>query len=713
MNKISSIIRHPQVTGVGLLVALCFLAYFPVLHNGFIWDDDHYLTDNPFLNDLEGLKRFWFDLRSRGQYYPLVFTSFWIEHKVWALDPLGYHVDNVILHCMNVLILWRILALLEIPGSWLAAAIFAIHPVQVESVAWITERKNLLSGFFYFLSLYCFLRFQSLDPLPNAEEGKNSNKAWGLYGISFVFFVCALLSKTVTCTLPAVILLICWWKQNRIRKKFFLLTIPYFTVGLCFAFLTTWVEKFHTGALGPGWEFSFFDRFLIAGRALWFYIGKLVWPSPIIFSYPRWTIDDSIWWQYLYPLTFLFVIFILWYLRKTIGRGPLATVLFYAGSLFPALGFFNIYPMRYSFVADHFQYLSCIGMIVIFSSGLEKFMDREMFRTVITLKVCLLILLGNLTWNQGPVYKDLFSLWNDTIRKNPTSWLAHNNLGHALALELKYEEAIFHYRMVIKLNPTFAKAHYNLGNALSKERKVEEAISHYKAAIKLKPDYANAHNNLGIAMYKERKMEEAIFHYRMAIKLNPAFAIAHNNLGDVLKSKGTISEAISHHRIAIKLMPEYANAHFSIGVALSAEGNIEEALSHYRMAIKHEPGHAKAHNNLGNILQREQKTGEAISHYKIAIKLNPALALAHYNLGSILLSEQKTEEAISHYKTAIRLKPDLALAHYNLGNILLSEQKIGEAISHYKMTISLKPDHTPAHNNLKIALQLLEELEGF
>ena len=346
------------------LAILCGIVYTHFLQNSFIWDDDYYLTQNPHLKNVDGLKRIWFDMLATPQYYPLVFTSFWIEHKFWGLDPLGYHLDNIIIHCINTILLWRILSFLEVKGSWLAATIFLIHPIQAESVAWISERKNLLSGFFSFLSLYFFFQFYNLDKSSNFNEDQNGKRSWTVYGISLFFFICALLSKTIACTLPAVILLIYWWKQNCIRRRLFLMMVPYFAIGLGAATLTIWLEKFQVGAMGHEWEFSFVDRFLIAGRVLWFYIGKLVWPNPIIFIYPRWVIDSSIWWQYIYPITFLLLVFMLWYWRKNIGRGPLTAILFFAGSLFPALGFFNVYPMRYSFVADHFQYLPCIGVIV-------------------------------------------------------------------------------------------------------------------------------------------------------------------------------------------------------------------------------------------------------------------------------------------------------------------------------------------------------------
>ena len=418
-----------------------------------------------------------------------------MEYQFWGLDPLGYHVDNVLLHTINAIILWRVLIFLGIPAAWLVSAIFALHPVHVESVAWITERKNVLSGFFYLLSLFTFLRFYFPGQLVFPSENPIKNRSSVLYGVSLFFFVCALLSKTVTCTLPAVIFLLFWWKQNHIHLKIVQLMAPFFVIGLGFATLTRWLEKVNVGALGSEWDFSFWDRFLIAGQALWFYIGKLIWPFPIIFTYPRWNIDDSVWWQYLYPATFLLLILILWALRNKIGRGPLTAILFFSGSLFPALGFFNIYPMRFSFVADHFQYLASIGILLVIVGGITRLTKKGALAS----SILLLLFLGYLTWEQVPVYKNVFTLWSDTVQKNPNAWMAHYNLGNLFIAEQKTEEAIAQYREAIRIKPDFVDVYNNWGIALLKEGKNKEAITRFRKALELKPGYADAQNNLKIA----------------------------------------------------------------------------------------------------------------------------------------------------------------------------------------------------------------------
>ena len=568
MTKIINFFKTSWMARAVFLAILCAIVYTHFLQNSFIWDDDSYLTQNPHLKNVDGLKRIWFDILATPQYYPLVFTSFWIEHKFWGLDPLGYHLDNIIIHCINTILLWRILSFLEVKGSWLAATIFLIHPIQAESVAWISERKNLLSGFFSFLSLYFFFQFYNLDKSSNFNEDQSGKRSWTVYGISLFFFICALLSKTIACTLPAVILLIYWWKQNCIRRRLFLMMAPYFAIGLGSATLTIWLEKFQVGAMGHEWEFSFVDRFLIAGRVLWFYIGKLVWPNPIIFIYPRWVIDSSIWWQYIYPVTFLLLVFMLWYWRKNIGRGPLTAILFFAGSLFPALGFFNVYPMRYSFVADHFQYLSCIGIIVLFSSGVDKIAGEKRSQAYFLLLAGLLIILGILTSNQGPVYKNEISLWNDTIKKNPEAWMAYHNLGAALLVENKTDEAVSNFKMAIELRPDNPDAYYNLGIALFTLGKTEKAISHYKTTIKLNPDFSEAHYSLATALFSLRKIEEAIPHYHAAIKLTPGYAKAYNNLGAALLVEGKIEEAVANFQMAIGFKPDFADARYNLKMAL-------------------------------------------------------------------------------------------------------------------------------------------------
>ena len=394
---------------------------------GFIWDDDSYVTNNTPLRTVDGLRGIWGKPGTTIQYYPLVFTSFWVEYQVWKLQPLGYHLVNVLLHALNAVLLWRVLRRLEIPGAWWAAAIFALHPVGVESVAWITERKNVLSGLFYLLAVLAYLRFR---PLTAGEPARAPD--WRLYWLALGLFVCALFSKTVTCSLPAVLLLLVWWKNGRVERRDVLALAPLFVLGAASGFMTTWMEKHSVGASGAEWALSFVQRCLVAGRALWFYTGKLFWPRHLTFIYPRWEIDASVAWQYLFPVAALVVLIALWLLRSRIGRGPLVAVLFFAGTLVPALGFFDVFPFRYSYVADHFQYLACIGLISLAVSMGTAICRRAgtWGRTLgMVAAAIVMLILGVSTWRQARIYQDLTTLWRDTLMKNPQCWMAHANLG--------------------------------------------------------------------------------------------------------------------------------------------------------------------------------------------------------------------------------------------------------------------------------------------
>jgi hypothetical protein len=335
------------------LAIVCLAAYFPALNGQFLWDDDRHVSQNKALRSLDGLRRIWFVPHTTPQYYPLTHTTFWIEWRLWGDRTVGYHIANVLLHAINALLLWRLLRLLDVPGAWAAAMLFALHPIQVESVAWISERKNLLSMMFYLGALITWWR------------GANGSGRGQLIA-AFVLFVLALLAKSVACSMPAVALVLLWWKRGMLRWRDVWLLLPFFAVGLAMALLTGWTERTYVGASGADWQLSPIQRLLIASRTVWFYAMKLVWPARLTFSYPRWEVSSSQPWQYLFIVACAAVFTSLSLLRHRIGRGAVAAVTIFVGVLVPALGFVNTYPMRYSFVADHFQYMAGAALIAWF-----------------------------------------------------------------------------------------------------------------------------------------------------------------------------------------------------------------------------------------------------------------------------------------------------------------------------------------------------------
>lgn len=549
------------LAALALLLLTC-AAYVPVLDAGYIWDDDDYVTENDTLHSAAGLKAIWLQPSATPQYYPLVHTSFWLEYQLWALAPTGYHAVNILLHGLAALLLWRVLRRLGLPGAFFAAAIFAVHPVQVESVAWVTERKNVLSIVFFLLALLTFLRFRPLGPSPPGQsQGEQPPRAWGRYVAALLFFAAALLSKTVTCALPAVLLLLAWWKEDRVDRRLLGLTAPFFALGLIFAGITVVLERTQVGAEGAAWDLSFVERCLIAGRALWFYAGKLLWPDPLIFVYPRWTIDAGTAWQYLFPAAFLLVVGLLWMLRRRCGRGPLVAVLLFAGMLFPALGFFNVYPMRFSFVADHFQYHASTALIALFAALASRAFATDPARAALprwlapALATVVVAGLAFLTWQRGQVYTSAEGLWRDTIAQNPDAWLAHSNLGALLYAEGRLAEAEAAFRETLRLYPGYPRALGGLSSVLGLQNRLAEAEHELEALVALRPRNAQAHNNLGFLRLQQQRFDEARQLLEKAVALDPTYSTPRRSLADLSLQQERFADAADHYEAVLQREP--------------------------------------------------------------------------------------------------------------------------------------------------------------
>jgi protein O-mannosyl-transferase len=514
-------LRSRRAGPAAALVVLTALAYAPVLRAGFVWDDDVLVTTNPLLHGWQGLAGIWLRPGSTLQYYPLTFTSWWAQYHAWGLAPVGYHVVNVLLHGTSAAVLWLVLLHLGVPGAWTAAAVFALHPVHVESVAWVSELKNVQSGLFYLLAALAYLRW--------ALREDATPRAW-LYALSLVCFSCALLSKTVTCTLPAVLALVLWWKRGTVSRRQALGLVPIAAVGAVAASMTAWMERHYVGAAGDEWTLSFPGRFLVAGRALWFYATKLVWPSGLSFVYTRWTIDPGVWWQWTFPLAAAAVVVLLAALARRIGRGPLFAVLIFAVTLAPALGFADVYPMRYSFVADHFQYLASIALIVPLVAAATVTIRRIAPAAASPVAAVLLATLAMLVWRQARVYQTPETLWRATLARTPSAWMAHNNLGLVLQQSNRVDEAAAHFREATRLRPAYPEAIYNLGNVLAAQGRLAEAAEQYERALRLDDRFAVVHNNLGNVLVMLGRVAEGRRHYARALELDPGYTAARENL---------------------------------------------------------------------------------------------------------------------------------------------------------------------------------------
>ena len=686
----------------GLIVLLVVLAYLPALRGSFVWDDDSWTTNlSALFQDTSGLRSIWFQPTAMQQYYPLSGTSFWLDYQFWKFWTTPYHVENVLVHALSALLFWRLLLRLRVPGAWLAGALFALHPVMVESVAWITERKNVLSLVLYLGALLAYLRYAESVPgggwpaFAVLRRGRQVTGTAGIaaatgssrdtchtslfYWLAFVLFLCALLAKTTTFSLPAAILLIGWWQRGQIRWRADVLpTLPFFALAIGLCAVTAWLEKNHVGAQGRDFALSFPQRCLVAGHAFWFYLGKLLWPATLCFVYPRWQPNPGVWWQWLPPATAIGALFAFWLARGRIGRGPVTALFYYVGTLFPVLGFMNAYGMRYSFVWDHWVYLSAPGIIAL-AVALVMRVAESLRTPAVVYGFAAIVLpgLALLTWRQAGMYTDTETLWRRTLVQNPDCWMAHCNLGFLLRNQGHIKEAMEHYHKAIQLNPNSFEALNDLGNALAAQGRFDEAIKNYRQAIQINPYYFEALDSLGNALAAEGRLDEAIENYYKAIQINPNYSDALNSLGIALATEGRFDEAIETYRKAIQLNPYSFEALDNLGNALADKGRVDEAIKNYRRAIQINPYFFEALDNLGNALAAKGQFDEAIENYRKAIQVNSNHPETLLHLGMTLGQLGRNREAVAQYREALRLNPNLARALNNLAWVLAASPDAG------------------------------------
>jgi tetratricopeptide (TPR) repeat protein len=634
----------PAWAGLLLISLLTCLVYLPALNGGLLWDDNAHIT-RPELQSLRGLYRIWFDLGATQQYYPLLHSAFWLEHELWGDSVLGYHLITLFWHVLAVVLVYFILKKLRIPGAFLAAAIFGLHPVMVVSVAWMSEQKNTLSAVFYLSAMLAYLEFD------DSRRRTHYLMALGL-------FVLGLLTKTVTATMPAALLVILWWQRGTLSwKRDIAPLVPFFLLGAVAGIFTAWVERKLIGAEGAAFDLTFVQRGLLAGRVVWFYLSKLLWPAKLTFIYPRWEIDAGVWWQWLFPIGLLGVSLALWGIHKR-WRGPLAGWLLFVGTLVPVLGFLNVYPFIFSFVADHFQYLASLGIIVLAASGIARGLALlQPNGRLAGVSLCALLVgtLAVLSWRQSRMYADGVTLYQTTIDRNPDCWMAHNNLGSELLAQGHQQAAMKHFQTALRINPDYAEAHNNLGNALIKAGRYSQAIDELHVALKLAPDFPVALNNLGIAHVRSGRYSEAIEPLERAIRLRPSYAEPHNNLGVALAGIDKIPQAIEQFRQAAQLDPYDVDAHNNLGVLLAASGDSEEAVVHLQQALRLRPDLAETHSYLGDVLLKTGRPQQAIEHYQAALRLDPNFVQAYANLARALSLLDRAEDAIATAQRGIEV----------------------------------------------------------
>jgi tetratricopeptide (TPR) repeat protein len=677
--------RYRSEIIVSLFLIVSVLAvYGQVRHHEFInYDDDDYVAENRHVQagwTMEGLG--WaFTTRFHRHWHPLTWLSHMTDCQFFGLDPGWHHLSSVFLHMANSLLLFFVFRRMTgaLFRSGFVAALFALHPLNVETVAWVADRKDVLSAFFWMLTIWAYIRYAERPGVTR-------------YALVFVAFILGLMAKSMVVTLPFVLLLMDYWPLDRFEfgpsrregqpinrtglhpgyQKASALRLVwekalfFVMIGGCgiIAISAFYEHRTLSQALSGLWP----TKRHIADCLLYYvgYMGKMLYPLNLATPYPPhsghavvplWQVGGA-------GLLLLGISFMVFWHRR---RYPYLLLgwLWYLITLVPVIGLVGIGPDK---MGDRYTYIPLIGLFVIMAWGVPDLVKRWRYRRTALATSAGIVLLGCMTgsWLQARHWKNSISLFSHSVKVTPNNYVAHNNLGVALDEEGRLKEAIGHFSEALRIRPAYADGHNNLGLVLTKQGRLEEAVEHFSEAIRISPTYAEAHNKLGVALSRQGRFNEAMGHFSEALKIKPGFAKAHNNLGLALAGQGRLNEAIQHYTEAFKIEPDYAEAHNNLGLALVEQGNLEEAVGHFSEALKLEPDYAKAHNNLGMALARQGRLKEAVGHFSEALKIQPDYAEAHNNLGLALAEQGRFKEAIGHFSEALRIRPNYARARHNL-----------------------------------------------
>ena len=700
-NNVPRWLRSPRV--LSLVLGLVTLAVFlPAIRHEFVnYDDPDYVTSNRHV--LEGptwANIHWaFTTGHASNWHPLTWISHMVDARLFGENPAGHHFVNVLIHALNAgLLLWLFWRMTGSLGrSLLVAALFGLHPLRVESVAWVSERKDVLSTLFFLLTLLAYTTYVRMseagslasetgnqkpevrsrksrpkDSQPSKTDGRPQRpQRWIWYSIALAMFALGLMSKPMLVTVPFLLLLLDYWPLDRIRfgpeqgiaRQFIRLSaekVPFLLLSIVSSIVTFLVQR-EGGAVST--SISLDARLGNAVISYLRYLGKFFWPADLAVLYPH----PGYWppWQVIGAVLALAAIsaLVVWQMRK-------APYLFtgwfwFVGMMVPVIG---IVQVGIQSMADRYTYTTMIGVAAALVWGVADLLRNRQpaARWVWIPALGLLLGLTALTVRQVGYWRNSEALFRRTVAVTRNNYLAYNNLGFYLSNRGAVEEAIVNYRKSLEINPNYEDALNNMGHALASQRKFTEALPYYEAALRVRPNHVEVHNNYGNALSEVGRADEAIRHYEFALQQKPDHADAHNNLGIALAMRGQLDAAIGHFRQAIRFKPNYASAHSNLGNAYAVQGKREEAIREYQESLRLNPSDAQAHNNLGNVMAERGDLPKAVEHYQQALKLNTANPEAHYNLGLILLRLDRKAEAQSHLQEALRLRPNYPEARKQL-----------------------------------------------
>ncbi len=638
--------RRLAALALGLL---CLVIYLPAADGEFLWDDAVF-TDAAPVSDPSGLADIWFSpssIPNEGHYWPLVYTSFWLEHALWGFESsIPFHLTNILLHLVNTLLLWGLLRRFSVPGAFATAAVFAVHPVHVEAVAWVIERKDVLSGLFYLTAAGAWFRF--------VERPRKRT-----YALSLGLFAAGLLSKSIVVTLPVALLIAQWWRRGRILASDLRRLAPFALVAVV---ITLADLSYYAGREPVAFDYSFVERSLLASRALWSYALKLLWPSPLPVIYPRWevTAADLLGWAALVGA--VAVAAALWFARERIGRGPLAGAALFAVTLSPVLGFVDNVYMEFSFVADRYQYLASIGLATALVAAGASFAAKRPGAVLVGsrwLAGAIVAALGLLTWRQAGIYRDEVTFFRHIVAANPDAHGAHGNLTIALLDADRPEEALATGLVALEGEPDDVDHLNSLGLALLRLERLPEAAEYFERARASDPDAVQPAQNLAEARRKQGRYEEAVEAYGEALEMDGEFALAHAGLGETLYHLGRHEESLAALRRALTLDPALPMAptlHRLMGRSAQALGR-PDAAEFYELTLAADPRDTEALNLLAVARFGEERFEDALALYRTLLEIVPEDAQTHTNLGATLFHLDRLEEAARSFERAAALDP--------------------------------------------------------
>jgi len=687
------------VWGIGIfLAAVIWVVFGQTWHHQFInFDDPAYVVANPIVQQgltWEGF-RWALTYGEIGHWHPLTWLSHMLDCQLYGLNPGSHHGTNVLLHTATTILLFLVLR--QMTGflwrSAFVAAVFAIHPLRVESVAWIAERKDVLSACFFMLTLGAYVRYVRRPP---SMLG---------YGLVMSSYALGLLSKNMLVTTPFVLLLLDYWPLQRISTftpkvllRLVAEKIPLFGLTILSCLATALVPE----KVPVADQLSFVLRMENVLTSYVTYIWQMLYPSGLACLYPN-PVNDLPLGRVIGALGLLLVVSgAAWKFRQS-HPSLIVGWLWYLGMLIPAIGMVQI---SYYAHADRYTYLPEIGLYLALTWMVADVCTRWRHRSLM-LGGCAAVILVALTFcahTQAAYWKDSETLWSHTLACTSDNAIAELNHGNALVQNGNVNAALVDFQTALQLKPRYAEAHFNLGDALAQKGRMDEAIAQFQQAVQLKPDYAEAHNNLANALILKGRVDEALSHFRQALQLEPDRAEAHYNLASALIQSGQVEEAIRQFQASLRIKPDRAETHYNLGLALIQKGSVDAAIRQFQQSLQIQPGRAEGHVNLANALLQKGKVDEAITHYQAALQIKPDDAPTHYNLGNVLVRKGMVDAAIREFQKALQINPDYANAHYNLGYALLQQGESDEAIRQFQMVLQLKPGDAPTHYNLGTAL---------